>query len=62
MAMANINKIWIETYHDAPMAIRLDWDNDRHHRVETDGSSKGMIRALHELTELVAYEESKELI
>ncbi len=36
--MANLKEIWIENYKPKP-AIRIDWDNGRHHRIEIEGTS-----------------------
>ncbi len=37
--MANLKEIWIERYFDLDVAIRLDWENDMHHRIEIKGTA-----------------------
>lgn len=36
--MAKLKKIWIEHNSNQNPAIRIDWDNDRHQRIEIYGS------------------------
>ena len=35
--MAELKKIWIEHYANSNPEIRIDWDNDRHQRIEIKG-------------------------
>ena len=37
--MTRLTEIWIEHHAGQKPAIRLDWDNDYHHRVEIEGSN-----------------------
>lgn len=44
--MAKLEKIWIEQNADSK-AIRIDWDNDRHQRIEIEGDQpKDLIKAM----------------
>ena len=52
--MAKLKKIWIEHEFGLKKAIRIDWDNDRHQRVEIkDGSPESVAMALKEAGSLV---------
>ena len=33
-----MTELWVEHSDGKDIAIRIDWDNDRHHRVEIRGS------------------------
>jgi len=35
--MAKLDEIWIENHANSNPEIRLDWDNDRHQRIEIKG-------------------------
>lgn len=35
--MAKLEEIWIENHANSNPAIRIDWDNDRHQRIEIRG-------------------------
>ena len=37
--MAVLKEIWIENYKGQNEAVRIDWDNDLHHRIEIEGIS-----------------------
>ena len=55
--MATLKKIWIEHESGHKRVIRLDWDNDRHQRVEIETiTPKAVYRALKEAGSLVAAE------
>lgn len=52
--MAKLKKIWIEHFVGDQPAIRIDWDNDRHQRVEIKGDSPEAVAiALKEAGSLV---------
>lgn len=52
--MATLEKIWIENFKSMRPAIRIDWDNDRHQRVEIkDDTPEAVAEALKEAGELV---------
>ncbi len=50
--MAQLKDIWVESDladvdNCSPKALRIDWDNDRHHRIEIKGDEpKHLIKAL----------------
>jgi len=49
--MTKLMSIWLEP---GGKAIRIDWDNDRHQRIElTSGSPEGVAKALKEAGSLV---------
>ena len=35
--MAKLEEIWVENHANSNPAIRIDWDNDRHQRIEIRG-------------------------
>ncbi len=37
--MAKLKEIWIENHDDSNPAIRIDWDNDYHEKVELQGAN-----------------------
>ena len=57
--MTKLNRIWIErdlseTTKDTNIAIRIDWDNDRHQRIVIkDDTPSGVSMALEEAVALV---------
>ena len=54
--MAKLTKIWIERA-ESGQAIRLDWDNDRHHRLVVKGDEpKDLALALKEAGAIVSSE------
>ena len=58
--MATLNDIWIEKHEGKNPAIRLDWSNDRHQRIEIEGDSptKVMI-ALSRMVYLIKQDQHK---
>ncbi len=56
--MVKITALWIEKDPQTftPVAIRIDWDNDYHHRMELRSlDSKGVIEAFYSLTHLLKH-------
>lgn len=52
--MAQLERIWIEHHANSKPAIRIDWDNDRHQRIEVkDTRPEGVANALKEAGALV---------
>ena len=52
--MAKLKKIWIEHDFGEKRAIRIDWNNDRHQRIEfEDETPEAVARALKEAGSLV---------
>lgn len=43
--MATLKKIWVEENEKGNSAIRIDWDNDRHQRVEIEGDTPESVSA-----------------
>ncbi len=39
ISMAKLQEIWIEHNANQRPAIRIDWDNDRHYRIEIGGTN-----------------------
>lgn len=37
--MAELKSLWVEKDGDSPVAIRIDWDNERHQRIPVYGLS-----------------------
>lgn len=61
--MAILKEIWIEHHAGQKPAIRLDWDNDRHHRIELKGSKPfQVINALDEAVRVLAADLHKDKI
>ena len=61
--MANLKKIWIEEVEGEKPAIRMDWDNDRHQRIEIKGSNPlHVISALNGAALMLEEELDKEKI
>ena len=64
--MAKLDRIWIErdlAEIGQKEAIRIDWDNDRQHRVEIEGDKPAdLIRAMDFAVRLMKSELSNELI
>jgi hypothetical protein len=55
--MAKLKKIWIEHDFGEKRAVRMDWDNDRHQRIEIEASTpESVARALKDAGSLVAAE------
>ena len=52
--MAKLKKIWIEHNFGEKRAIRIEWNNDRHQRIEIeDETPEAVVRALKEAGSLV---------
>ena len=52
--MVKLKKIWIEHDFGEMRAVRIDWDNDRHQRVEIKGSTpQDIARALKKAGALI---------
>jgi len=56
--MAILNEMWVENRTGQKPAIRLDWSNDRHQRIEIEGRSP--LEVISSIEKL-AYELRKEL-
>ncbi len=50
--MAKLEKIWVETHANSNPAIRMDWDNDRHQRIEIKGRNPLQVIEALKLAEL----------
>lgn len=64
MSKANLEELWFEQDENQQnMAIRLDWDNDRHSRVAlNDITPEHILHGLYRLIELIRADiESKEI-
>jgi hypothetical protein len=58
--VARLKKIWIEHDFGQKRAIRIDWKNDRHQRVEIeDDSPEAVSRALRTAAELLKTESAR---
>lgn len=58
--MTTLKKLWIEHEFGEKRAIRIDWKNDRHQRIEiVDDSPEAVARALKEAGSLVNAERVK---
>lgn len=58
--MAILSDIWIESYEGEKPAVRLDWSNDRHQRIEIEGDSpKEVARSIQKLAILLNSEIKK---
>jgi len=60
--MAKLTEMWIETDlskidDHTPKAIRLDWDNDRHQRIEFKGRNPSQVIAALKYAALTLEEE-----
>jgi hypothetical protein len=52
--MAKLQKIWIEHHFGEERAVRIDWDNDNHQRVEIESNApESVARALKDAGSLV---------
>jgi len=52
--MAKLTEIWIENREGKNPAIRLDWSNDRYHRIELNGDSPAQVLiAISRLAQLI---------
>lgn len=61
--MTTLKKLWIEHNFGEKRAIRIDWKNDRHQRIEIeDGTPEAVARALKEAGALVNAEREKDKI
>ena len=64
--MAKLDRIWIErdlAEIGQKEAIRIDWDNGRHHRIEIEGDKPvDLVRAMDFAVRLIKSELSNDLI
>jgi len=55
--MSHLEKIWIETDKGGKKAIRLDWNNHRHQRIELESDCPASVtRALKKASRLIDME------